>query len=83
MKKETITFKVEEYTITLHRGPEESKEMKQKRMTRYVTCLYNMAVKLMVKHFKEHYPELQPEVSNILKKAESKILNGKILKPRV
>ena len=83
MNKTTITLKVDDYTIILHRGEEELKEIEQKRMTRYVTCLYNMAVKLMVKHFKEHYPELQPEVSNILKKAESKILNGKILKPRV
>ena len=83
MNKTTITLKVDDYTIILHRGEEELKEIEQKRMARYVTCLYNMAVKLMVKHFKEHYPELQPEVSNILKKAESKILNGKILKPRV
>lgn len=82
MKKETMTFKVDEYTITLHRGQEESKEMEQKRMARYVTCLHNMAIKLMVKHFEEHCPELQPEVCNILKKAESKILNGEILKPR-
>ena len=79
MNKKAITFKVEEYTITLHRGPEESKEMEQKRMARYVTCLYNMAVKLMVKHFEQHYPKLQPEVCNILKKAESKILNGNLL----
>ena len=83
MDQKTTTLKVDDYTITLHRGEEELKEIEQKRMARYVTCLYNMAVKLMVKHFKEHYPELQPEVSNILKKAESKILNGKILKPRV
>ena len=79
MNKKAITFKVEEYTITLHRGLEESKEMEQKRMARYVTCLYNMAVKLMVKHFEQHYPKLQPEVCNILKKAESKILNGNLL----
>ena len=83
MNKETMTFKVEEYTITLHRGSEELKEMEQKRLARYITCLYNMAIKLMIKHFEEHCPELQPVVRNILKKAESKILNGKILKPRV
>ena len=35
MNKETMTFKVDEYTITLHRGPEESKEMEQKRMAMY------------------------------------------------
>lgn len=27
-----MTFKIEDYTITLHRGEEESKEMEQKRM---------------------------------------------------
>ena len=40
MNKETITFKVEEYTITIHRGPEESKEIEQKRMALYA-CLSN------------------------------------------
>ena len=83
MNKTTITLKVDDYTIILHRGEEELKEIEQKRMARYVTCLCNMAIKLMVKYFEKYYPELQPEVSNILKKAESKILNGKILKPRV
>jgi hypothetical protein len=74
---------VDDYTIILHRGEEELKEIEQKRMARFVTCLCNMAIKLMAKHFEEYCPELQPEVCNILKKAESKILNGKILKPRV
>ena len=68
MNKETMTFKVEEYTITVHRGPEESKEMEQKRMARYVTCLCNMAIKLMAKHFAEHCPELQIDVENIIQK---------------
>ena len=83
MNKQTIKFKVEEYTITIHRGPEESKEMDQKRMALYATWIFNMSMKPMVKYFEEYYPELQPNVSNILKKAESKILNGEILKPRV
>ena len=82
MKKETMTFKVDEYTITVHRGPEESKEMEQKRMVLYATWIFNMSMKPMVKYFEEYYPELQPEVCNILKKAESKILNGEILKPK-
>lgn len=68
MNKETMTFKVEEYTITLHRGPEESKEMEQKRMARYVTYLCNMAIKLMAKHFEEYCPELKNDVENIIQK---------------
>ncbi len=83
MNKATITLKVDDYTITLHRGPEESKEMEQKRMALYATWIFNTSMKPMVKYFEKYYPELQPEVCNILKKAESKILNGKILKPRV
>ena len=78
MNKETMTSKVDEYTITLHRGPEESKEIEQKRMALYATCLSNFVKKQIVKYFEEYCPELQPEVCNILKKAESKILNGKI-----
>ena len=77
MNKETMTSKVDEYTITLHRGPEEPKEMEQKRMAKYA-CLSNFVKKQIVKYFEEYCPELQPEVCNILKKAESKILNGKI-----
>ena len=76
MNKATITLKVDNYTIILHRGEEELKEIEQKRMARYVTCLCNMVIKLMAKHFEEYCPELQSEVCNILKKAESKILNG-------
>ena len=76
MNKETMTFKVDEYTITLHRGSEESKEIEQKRMALYV-CLSNFVKKQIVKYFEEYCPELQPEVCNILKKAESKILKEK------
>ena len=82
MNKEAMTFKVEEYTITLHRGPEESKEMEQKRMALYATWIFKMKMKPMVKHFEEYCPELQSEVFNILKKAESRILSGEVLKPR-
>lgn len=83
MNKKTISFKADDFTITLHKGEEEPKEIEQKRMARYVTCLCNLAMKLMIKHFEEYCPELQTEVCNILKKAESKILNVEILKPRV
>ena len=48
MSKNTMTFKIEDYTITLHRGEEESKEMEQKRMALYATWLTNVARKQMV-----------------------------------
>ena len=70
MNKETMTFKVEEYTIILHRGPEESKEMEQQRMALYATWIFNMSMKPMVQYFEKYYPKLQPVVCNILKKAE-------------
>lgn len=35
-----------------------------------------MAIKLMAKHFEEYCSELQPEVCNILKKAESKAIQA-------
>ena len=73
MNKATITLKVDEYTITLCRGEEESKEIAQKRLARYITCLYNMIMKPMVKYFEGYCPELQSEVCNILKKGESKM----------
>jgi len=76
MNKNTMIFKVDEYTITLHRGPEESKEMEQKRMTMYATWIFNMSMKPMVKYFEEYYSELQPNESNILKKAEKRLLNN-------
>jgi len=76
MNKKTISFKVDDFTITLHRGKEEPEEIAQERMARYVTCLYSMIMKPMVKYFEKYYPKLQPVVCNILKKAESKILNG-------
>ena len=79
MNKTTITLKVDDYTIILHRGPEEPKEMEQKRMAMYATWIFNMSMKPMVKYFEKYYPELQPVVCNILKKAESKMLNGNLL----
>ena len=78
MNKKTITLKVDDYTIILHRGEEESKEMEQKRMALYA-CLSNFVKKQIIKHFEKYYPKLQPVVCNILKKAESKMLNGNLL----
>ena len=37
-------------------------------MARYVTCLYNMTKKLMVKYFEEYCPELKTDVENIIQK---------------
>ena len=45
----------------------------------YATWIFNMSMKPMAKHFEKYCPELQPEVCNILKKAESKMLNGNLL----
>ena len=79
MNKKTISFKVDDFTITLHKGEEEPKEIQQKRMAMYATWIFNMSMKPMVKYFEKYYPELQPELSNILKKGESKMLNGNLL----
>ena len=68
MNKTTITLKVDDYTIILHRGEEESKEIAQKRLARYITCLHNIAMKLMVKYFEEYYPKLKTDVENIIQK---------------
>ena len=56
MNKKTITFKVDKYTVFLHRGPEEPKEIEQKRMDLYVTCLFNMMMKPMVEYYEEYHP---------------------------
>ena len=39
MNKKSLSLKVDEYTIHLHRGQEESEETKQKRMALYTDCL--------------------------------------------
>lgn len=72
MNKTTITLKVDDYTIILHRGEEELKEIEQKRMALYVTWLTNVARKQMVKYFEEYCPELQIDVENIIRKHISK-----------
>lgn len=75
MNKTTITLKVDDYTIILHRGEEELKEIEQKRMALYVTWLTNVARKQMVKYFEEYCPELQIDVENIIRKHISKNIN--------
>ena len=39
MNKKNLSLKVDGYTITIYRGPEETEDMKQKRMALYTDCL--------------------------------------------
>lgn len=50
MNKKSLSLKVDEYTIHLHRGQEESEEMKQKRITLYVNCLRKVMRELMANY---------------------------------
>lgn len=75
MNKKSLSIKVDEYTIHLHRGQEEAEEMEQKRMALYATCLSNVARKQMVKYFEGYCPELQIDVENIIRKHISKNIN--------
>ena len=68
MNKKNLSLKVDEYTIYLHRGQEESEEIGQKRMALYVICLFNMMMKPMVEYYKEYHPERQTKVENIIQK---------------
>ena len=68
MNKKTISLKVDDFTITLHRGEEEPKEIEQKRVALYVTCLYNLMMKPMVEYYEEYHPELKTDVENIIHK---------------
>ena len=77
MNKKSLSLKVDEYTIHLHRGQEESEEMEQKRMAMYIACLRKIALRPMRKYFEEYYPELLPKVSDILQRREDKLLDGK------
>jgi hypothetical protein len=54
MNKKSLSLKVDEYTIHLHRAQEESEEMKQKRMALYTDCLRNIIRDITAKHFKEY-----------------------------
>ena len=67
-EQKTISFKVDDFTVTLHRGEEEPEGIAQEQMARYLTCLYNMAMKPMVNYYEEYYPELKTDTENIMQK---------------
>ena len=67
MNKTTITLKVDDYTIILHRGQEETEEMEQKRMAVLISYLCDIALRPLVKCLKENYPELQIDIDCIKK----------------
>ena len=58
MNKKNLSLKVDKYTIHLHRGQEESEEMKQKRMALLISYLCDIALRPLVKCLKENYPKL-------------------------
>ena len=62
MNKKKLSFKVDGYTITIHRGPEETEEMKQKRMTLYANCLSKAMRGIVTKHLKGYMPEQQFDI---------------------
>lgn len=64
MNKKSLSLKVDEYTIHLHRGQEETKEMGQKRMALLISYLCNIALRPLIKCLKENYPELQIDIEN-------------------
>lgn len=59
-------MKVDGYTITIHRGPEESEEIKQKRMALYTDCLSKAMRGIVAKHLKGYMPEQQFDIKNIM-----------------
>lgn len=65
MNKNSLNLKVDEYTIHLHRGQEETEEMEQKRMALLISYLCDIALRPLVKCLKENYPELQIDIENI------------------
>ena len=62
MNKKSLSLKVDEYTRTLHRDEEESKEMEQKRMALLISYLCDIALRPLVKCLKENYPEMQFDI---------------------
>ena len=62
MNEKSLSLKVDEYTITLHRGPEETEEMKQKRMALYTDCLSKAMRGIAAKHLKGYMPEQQFDI---------------------
>lgn len=65
MNKKNLSLKVDEYTIYLHRGQEESEEMKQKRMALLIACLCKIALRPLIKCLNENYPELQLDIARM------------------
>ena len=61
MNKNSLNLKVDEYTIHLHRGQEETEEMGQKRIALLI-YLCDIALRPLVKCLKENYPELQIDI---------------------
>ena len=59
MNKKSLSLKVDEYTIHLHRGQEELEEMEQKRMALLISCLCDIALRPLVKYLKDNFQELQ------------------------
>lgn len=62
MNKKSLSLKVDGYTITIHRGPEETEEMKQKRMALYTDCLSKAMRGIVAKHLKGYMPEQQFDI---------------------
>jgi len=48
MNKKNLSLKVDEYTIHLYRGQEESEEMKQKRMALFISSLCDIALRPLI-----------------------------------
>lgn len=66
MNKKNLSLKVDGYTISIHRGPEETEEMKQKRMALYTDCLSKAMRGIVAKHLKGYMPEQQFDIKNIM-----------------
>ena len=66
MNKKILSLKVDEYTIHLHRGQEESEEMEQKRIALYTDCLSKAMRGIAAKHLKGYMPEQQFDIKNIM-----------------
>ena len=65
MNKKSLNLKVDEYTIHLHRGQEETEEMEEKRMAMYIARLRNTALQPLIKCLNENYPELQIDIDGM------------------
>ena len=61
MNKKNLSLKVDGYTITIYRGPEETEDMKQKRM-----ALSKAMRGIVAKHLKGYMLEQQFDIKNIM-----------------